>query len=64
MIQLREHPSKNQASEPRGGSASHRDLWTRCEQELEQWVRTRPGIALGLAATAGAVLAWMIKRRV
>lgn len=37
--------------------------WKSWEQGLEQWVRTRPGLALALAATAGAILAWTIKRR-
>ena len=63
MIQLREHPSKNQASEPRGGSASHRDLWTRCEQELEAefqalvWKAVAAGWDEGEACVAIASLA-------
>ncbi|HUQ67889.1 MAG TPA: hypothetical protein VM165_00105 [Planctomycetaceae bacterium] len=37
--------------------------WKQWQQGLQEWVRTRPELALALAATAGAVLAWAIKRR-
>lgn len=32
-------------------------------QEIEQWIRERPEVALALAATVGAALGWLIKRR-
>jgi ElaB/YqjD/DUF883 family membrane-anchored ribosome-binding protein len=62
MIRIADKQFQSTASSGRPDPQTENSLqgW---KQGLELWVRTRPRLTLALAATAGAALGWLIKRR-
>jgi hypothetical protein len=51
---------------PRGAATVKPSIgtsWPQIQRGLEQWIRTQPVISLIVAASVGAVLARLVKRR-